>query len=88
MDVMILKVAYLVLRVLTFLILVDVILTWVPSIDRWHPLVLTLRRITRPLYAPFQRLVPPEKTGNLDISPLLVIISLNIIFQLLVWILR
>ncbi len=68
---------------LVFLILVDVILGYIPSVDRWHPLVLTLRKITRPLYAPFQRLLPASKTGNIDFSPFLAVLALSIALQIL-----
>ena len=62
---------------LVILILIDVVLTWIPSVDQWHPLVLTLRKITSPLYAPIQRILPPSKTGNIDISPLIVVLILR-----------
>ncbi len=69
--------------ILVFLILVDVILMWIPSVDRWHPIVLTLRKITRPLYAPFQKMLPASKTGNIDFSPLIVVLLLQAGLQVL-----
>lgn len=67
------------LRVLGWLIIIDAILTWIPSIDPRNPLVVGLRKITRPIVEPFRKLIPPQKTGGMDLSPLLAIIFLWIL---------
>lgn len=67
------------LRVLGWLIIIDAILTWIPSIDPRNPLVVGLRKITRPIVEPFRKLIPPQKTGGMDLSPLLAIICLWIL---------
>ena len=66
-------------QALTVIIFVDAILTWIPQIDRRNPLVVTLRRITQPIYRPIRRVLPPEKTGYIDFSPMIAIIGLQII---------
>jgi len=68
-----------VIRVLIWLIIIDAVLTWIPSVNRYHPLVTALRSVTRPILEPFRKLVPPERTGYIDISPLLAIIALQIL---------
>ena len=67
------------LRVLGWLIIIDAILTWIPSIDPRNPLVVGLRKITRPIVEPFRKLIPPQKTGGMDLSPLLAIVFLWIL---------
>jgi len=67
------------IQVLIWLIVIDAVLTWVPSVNRRHPLVVLLRRITQPVLEPFRRLLPPGKTGYIDISPMLAILVLWIL---------
>jgi len=67
------------IRVLVWLIIIDAILTWIPSINRYHPLVVLLRKVTRPVVEPFRKLVPAEKTGYVDISPMLAIVFLYLL---------
>ena len=69
----------LIIQVLIWIILIDAILTWFPTVDRRNPIVVALRRITAPIYRPIRRLLPPEKTGNIDLSPLIAILALQVI---------
>lgn len=78
-NILLMRVVYLAIRVLTLLIFVDAILTWFPNVNRYHPLVIALRRITTPIYRPIRQLIPPEKTGYLDISPMIAILGLYVI---------
>ena len=73
----------LVIQVLVWIIFIDVILTWIPSVSRSHPIVLTLRSITTPIYEPIRKLIPPEKTGYIDVSPIIAILGLQIIGAIL-----
>ncbi len=65
-----------------WLIIIAVLISWV-SPDPRNPIVRFLWGITEPLFRPFRRLVPPSRTGGIDISPLFV---LAIIFFLRVFI--
>ena len=38
-----------------------------------------LHRITEPVLAPVRRLLPPWKTGGLDLSPLIVLIAIQFV---------
>ena len=57
-------------------ILVRALISWV-SPDPRNPLVLFLMRITEPVLKPLRKLVPPEKLGGIDISPLIAILILE-----------
>lgn len=72
-----------IIRVFTWIIIIDAILTWFPQVNRYHPIVVTLRRITTPIYRPIRRLIPPEKTGYIDLSPMIVILGLIVIRMIL-----
>lgn len=69
-----------VINVLIWLIIIDVVLSWVA--DPRSSFAVTLRHITDPILAPIRRLVPPQKTGGLDISPLIAIILLQILLAI------
>ena len=69
-------VIYWVIQILVWIIIIDAILTWFPQVSRHHPIVAALRRITTPIYRPIRKLIPPEKTGYIDLSPLIVILGL------------
>jgi YggT family protein len=68
-----------VVEILSWIIIVDAVLTWLPQVNRSNPLVVALRRITTPIYRPIRRLIPPEKTGYIDFSPVVAIVGLRII---------
>lgn len=59
-------------------IIVSAVLSWV---NPHSPLAPLLNTLTRPLLRPFQRLLPP--VGNVDLSPLALIIVLNVLLFLL-----
>lgn len=65
-------------RLAFLLIIIRVVLSWLPH-NRWHPLVLLLHNITEPFLAPFRRMLPPWRTGGLDLSPFLLILTLYFI---------
>lgn len=58
-----------------WLILIDAILSWVmPDADRFPRNITT--QITEPLYAPIRAILKPERTGGIDLSPLIVLLIL------------
>ena len=81
------NIVYWVVEILTWIIIADAILTWIPQVSRYNPLVVALRRITQPIYRPIRRLIPPEKTGYVDLSPVVAIVGLRIIGGIIVSIL-
>lgn len=65
----------LLLQALTWLILIRVLITWIPNLDPFHPIVRLLRQATDPILEPARRIIPP--IGGLDISPIVVILILQ-----------
>ena len=65
----------------SLVVLVAVILSWVP-LDPRSPLLTITRRLTEPALAPIRKVLPPM--GGLDLSPMLLLIVLQIFKGLLV----
>ncbi len=68
--------------ILTWAIIIRVLLTWIPGINPHHPLVRALASITDPILEPARRIIPP--IGMIDISPIVVIIVLQLVQGFLV----
>jgi YggT family protein len=60
------------LHIYSFIIIAAALITWVQP-NPYNPIVRFLRRVTEPVLRPVRGLVPPEKLGGLDISPLIVL---------------
>jgi YggT family protein len=70
------------LLVLFQLILVArVLLSWFPNVDRSNPLIQLVFDITEPVLRPIRDLLPQGMM--LDLSPLIVILILNVLLQVL-----
>ena len=57
--------------------MVRILLSWIPH-DEYNPLIVKLYDITEPVLALFRNIIPPYKTGGLDISPIFAFIALSI----------
>ncbi len=68
-------------QLLTILVVVRVLLSWVPSVDYGHPLISLIVRITDPILQPVRRILPPM--GGLDLSPIIALLLLSLVGQLL-----
>lgn len=62
------------------LILVRVILSWFVSPDTDQPLLDLLKRLTDPVLEPARKVLP--ETGGIDLSPLIVLIGLELLKRL------
>ena len=62
----------------SYVVIAAALISWV-SPDPRNPIVRFLRQITEPVFEPIRRLLPPWKTGGLDISPLIVIIAIQFV---------
>lgn len=71
----------LLINVYFWAILIRVILSWVNP-DPRHPALSLLRQLTEPVMAPAQRLLPP--IAGLDLSPILVLVGLQLLNLLLI----
>lgn len=69
----------LVFTLLSLLIFVRVLLSWV-RVNPYNPLIRLLYDLTDPILAPFQRLIPPA--GGLDFSPLVALIVIDLLRRL------
>lgn len=72
-------------EIMVWIVIIDAVLTFIPSIDRRHPIVMLLRGITEPIYRQVRRVIPTVRMGDvgLDLSPIIVIIGLQIIRHIL-----
>jgi YggT family protein len=74
-------------KILSILILVDVLGSWVLAArvqlpDVIYTILALIHRITSPLMEPIRRVIPP--LGGLDLSPIIVLVGLQVIQSLLV----
>jgi len=70
----------LVFTILWIVVLADVVVSWV--LDPYHPVRLFLHSIVQPMLDPIRRLIPP--INGIDLSPLVLLIVLNIAQRLIV----
>jgi YggT family protein len=64
----------------SLIVLVAVILSWI-RLDRRHPLAAIVYGLTEPVLAPIRQVLPPM--GGLDLSPMVLLIGLQILKGLL-----
>lgn len=69
-----------IVQLITILVIVKVFLSYFMA--PYHPVRLTIDRIVDPMLRPFQRLIPP--IGMLDLSPLILIIAVQIVGRILI----
>jgi YggT family protein len=62
----------------SWVIIAAALMTWVNP-DPRNPVVMFLRRVTEPVLEPVRRMLPPWKTGGLDLSPLIVLIAIQFV---------
>ncbi len=70
------------LQVAAIIILAEVIVSWAVafgSLSPYKPWVRTLHRMTDPMLEPIRRVIPPSRTGGLDISPLIAVVAIQIV---------
>ena len=66
------------LGIYTWVIIIRALISWV-SPDPRNPIVILLHRSTEPVLRPLRRLVPPRMTGNIDVSPILAILLIQLV---------
>ena len=80
---LIVEIVGLVFTFLWIVVLADVIVSWI--LDPFHPIRRFLDSIVQPLLDPIRRLVPP--VSGIDLSPLILLILLNIARRLVLGVL-
>ena len=66
------------LDIYSWIIIAAALMSWV-SPDPRNPIVMFLRQVTEPVLNPVRRLLPPWKTGGLDLSPLIVLLVIQFV---------
>jgi YggT family protein len=65
-----------VLKILSILVIAEAILSWVQPMSQSPRRELS--RVTNPLYAPIRAIIPPGRLGGLDISPLILLLLIQL----------
>lgn len=71
----------LILDALQLVIVADALLSWLMSADKFPRSFTT--QITDPLYAPIRALISPDKTGGMDLSPILMLFLIHFMKSML-----
>lgn len=71
-----------VFQLLYVLLLVRVLLSWIPGVNYYHPVVQFIHRTTSPVLNPIRRVMPP--VAGLDLSPLVAILLLSLVRRVVV----
>ena len=69
----VLQVVFAILSVVQWLVIIAAVISWVNP-DPRNPIVEFLYRTTDPMLRPFRRILPPGRTGGIDLSPLFLIL--------------
>lgn len=80
---MILYIISVIINVLIWIIIAYAVLSWFPSINRRNPIAVLIQRIVDPVLNPIRRIIPPEKTGYIDVAPIVAILALQVILVVL-----
>jgi YggT family protein len=68
----------------TWVVIIRAVITWV-SPDPHNPIVRILYQLTEPVLRPIRKLVPPYKLGGLDLSPLILILLIQLVRSTIVY---
>ena len=69
------------IQLYTFVLLIRLLITWIPNIDPYNPIIQFLFQITEPILEPARRIIPP--IGMIDISPIIVFFVLRVLAGIL-----
>ncbi len=70
-------------RLLWFLILARIVLSFLPNISPDHPIVRFIYTLTEPILAPFRAILPTTRMG-IDFSPMLAFFVIDIVFRVII----
>lgn len=76
----VIRLARLTLNIFFFLIIAQVIISWVAA-GQYNPMFVLLSQVVDPVLRPFRRLIPP--IAGVDLSPLFAIIAIQVFLRLL-----
>ncbi|HYB52862.1 MAG TPA: YggT family protein [Thermoanaerobaculia bacterium] len=78
----VIETALFILNAIQWLVIVAALISWV-SPDPRNPIVRFLYGVTEPMFRPFRRLIPPSRTGGIDLSPIFVIVIIYLLSRFL-----
>ncbi|HQY93025.1 MAG: YggT family protein [Caldilinea sp.] len=70
------------LQIYSYVLLARALMSWIPNLDPYNPIVQFLYQLTEPVLEPVRRLIPPLG-GMIDISIIVVFFALMILQQML-----
>jgi len=70
------------LQALQWIVIIAALISWVNP-DPRNPIVRFLWGVTEPLFRPFRRILPPSRTGGIDLSPIFVILAIMLLSRFL-----
>jgi len=76
-------VVLLALQIVQWLVIIAALVSWV-SPDPRNPIVQFLYRATNPMLRPFRKILPPQRTGGIDFSPVLLILLIVFVRNFLI----
>ena len=65
-----------------WIVLARIIMSWLPEVDYYNPMVRFVYKVTEPVLAPFRQLLPA--IGGIDFSPIVVFLVLGFVRRFLV----
>jgi len=68
-----------------WIIFARIIMSWLPNVDYYNPMVRFIYDVTEPVLAPFRQLLP--SVGGIDFSPILVFLVLDFVRRILLQVL-
>lgn len=70
----VMRILHLAFMAYVWIIIIRTFLSWIPTPSpSFYPLTVILLKLTEPVLRPFRKILPPYKTGGLDLSPMIVI---------------
>ena len=72
-----------VLQIYSYVLLARALLSWIPNLDPFNPIVQFLYQITEPVLEPIRKLIPPLG-GMIDISIIVAFFAIMILQYMLV----
>jgi YggT family protein len=69
-----------ILDIYIYIVIAAAVISWVTP-NPYNPIVQLLRRLTEPVMGPIRRLLPPWRTFGLDLSPMIVILLIQLVVK-------
>ncbi len=85
MNILIYKSFEMLIKIIDFIILIRIILSWIP-IDRNNPLIRLVYSLSEPLLYPIRQLIKKSPLGDgmmIDFSPIILVLILQVIQNIL-----